>query len=442
MRSPFLILSQQRSLRYGAFFYLYVMQGLPSGFALTAVTNYLTAEGLTPQALASFGVIVGLPWGFKFLWGPLVDRFQASAMGRRRPWVLGAQVMALLASGGILFIRNPVAQFSMLAGAFMLHGVFASLQDVSVDALAISTVPPTERGRANAFMKGGMVVGQAIGAAGLAYLLRNGGFHLAALVQSLVLLAFTALTFFIREQPGDAFFSLKRRVPTPDDAISIDTTNEPTVSPPDWSFGPLLRTLVRAILTPRPLAIFGAIALVFIGERLFQRAYYIHLIRQEGWTDTAVSVLSGTYGTLLAVALALLGGWLADAIGAQRMLLGTMLGMAVLHIGFSLAASSWADPAVATAGLIVRQTLEPIFSIAALPMLMSLCQRGIEGSQFAFYMAISNQADVAGIFLAGQLQPFVATSVLGVGCGVLMFIAALLLWLTLRHPQQQPTLTV
>ncbi len=427
-----LTLSQRRSLRYGTFFYLYVMQGLPSGFALTAVTNYLAAEGLTPQALGSFGAIVGLPWGFKFVWGPLVDRFQVSAMGRRRPWVLAAQLMALIASVGIVFIRDPVGQFSALAIAFSLHGVFASLQDVSVDALAISTVPVAERGRVNAFMKGGMVVGQAIGAAGLAYLIRNGSFQLAATAQSVTLLAFTVLTFFIREQPGDAFISLKRRIVTPTPA-----PGELPVTRPDWSFGPLLRTLLRAILLPRPLLIFGAIALVFIGERLFQRAFNIHLIQQLGWTDTDVSVLSGTYGTLLAVTLALLGGWLADTVGAQRMLLGTTLGMAILHIGYALAASSWNDPTVATAGLVVRQSLEPIFSIAALPMLMSLCQRGIEGSQFAFYMAISNQADVIGIFLAGQLQPMITTPTLGIGCGVAMLIAAVVLRKTVNQPNAQ-----
>ncbi|PRY40101.1 PAT family beta-lactamase induction signal transducer AmpG [Spirosoma oryzae] len=432
MTLPTLTLSQRRSLRYGTFFYLYVMQGLPSGFALTAVTNYLAAEGLTPQALGSFGAIVGLPWGFKFVWGPFVDRLQASAMGRRRPWVLAAQLMALIASVGIIFIRDPVSQFSALAIAFSLHGVFASLQDVSVDALAISTVAVAERGRVNAFMKGGMVVGQAIGAAGLAYLIRNGSFQLAAIAQSVTLLAFTVLTFFIREQPGDAFVSFKRRIVTPTPA-----PGKLPVTRPDWSFGPLLRTLLRAILLPRPLLIFGAIALVFIGERLFQRAFNIHLIQQLGWTDTDVSVLSGTYGTLLAVLLALLGGWLADTVGAQRMLLGTTLGMAILHIGYALAASSWNDPTVATAGLVVRQSLEPIFSIAALPMLMSLCQRGIEGSQFAFYMAISNQADVIGIFLAGQLQPMITTSTLGIGCGVAMLVAAVVLRKTVHQPNAQ-----
>ncbi|QKZ14568.1 MFS transporter [Spirosoma sp. KUDC1026] len=422
MPSSLPVLSQSRSLRYGTFLYLYIMQGIPSGFALTAVTNYLTAEGLTPQALGTFGAVVGLPWGFKFVWGPLVDRFQSSRMGRRRPWVLGAQCFALLASLGILLVGDPVREFTALALAFACHGVFASLQDVSVDALAITISPVSERGRINGFMKCGMVMGQAIGAAGLAYLIRSHGFHTAALIQSAILLFFTIITFFIREQPDDSFLSVRRYV-----------RNDAHVTTLPDSFGPLLRNLLQAVVTRQNLVIFGAIALVFISERLFQRAYFIHLIRFEGWSDTSVSVLSGTYGTLLAVLLALLGGWLADAIGAQRMLVGITLLMATLHIGFSVLAPFWSNDGIATTGLVVRQTLEPIFSIVALPTLMGLCRRGIEGAQFAFYMALSNQADVIGIFLAGQLQPFFSAPVLGMACGVAMVLAMLLLRSTLRR---------
>jgi PAT family beta-lactamase induction signal transducer AmpG len=406
-----LVLSQNRPLRYGTFLYLYIMQGIPSGFALTAVTNYLTAEGLTPQALGTFGAVVGLPWGFKFIWGPFVDRFQSSRMGRRRPWVLGSQCLALLASLAILLVGDPVREFNLLALAFAWHGVFASLQDVSVDALAITISPVNERGRINGFMKCGMVMGQAIGAARLALVIRDNGFHTAALVQSGVLLIFTIVTFFIREQPGDSFLSTKKH------------SDRDTRALLPVAFGPLLRDLFQAVLVRRNLLIFGAIALVFISERLFQRAYFIHLIRYEGWSDTSVSVLSGTYGTLLAVFLALLGGWLADVIGTQRMLAGVTLSMAILHIGFSLLAPFWSTTSVATTGLVVRQTLEPVFSIVALPTLMGLCRRGVEGAQFAFYMALSNQADVIGIFLAGQLQPFFSAPTLGIACGVAMGLA-------------------
>ncbi|CCH53147.1 Protein ampG [Fibrisoma limi BUZ 3] len=416
-----LVLSEGRSLRYATFFYLYVMQGIPSGFALTAVTNYLTAEGLDARAIGVFGAVIGLPWGFKFIWGPLVDRYQDSVMGQRRPWVLAAQVLAFLASLGILFIADPVANLNLLGWAFVLHGVFASLQDVSVDAMAITIVPTAERGRVNAFMKGGMATGQAIGAAGLAYLIRDAGFHTAAMMQSAVLLTLTAVTFLIRERPDDALLSVRRR----DDRALTQAIPH--------SFVQLLRKLGRALIAPHSLALFAAVAMVFISERLFQRVFFFDLIRNQGWSDTSVSVLSGTYGTLVAVGLALVGGWLSDRFGAQRMLIGVALGMGLLHIGFSLAASTWSNPTVATTALVVRQTLEPIFSIAALPVLMGLCRRGIEGAQFAVYMALSNQADILGIYGAGQLLAFWSAPAIGVFCGLLMLAATGIALVTLRR---------
>lgn len=404
-------LSESRSLRYFSFFYLYVMQGIPSGFALLAVTNYLAAEGLDARAIATFGAVIGLPWGVKFLWGPLVDRFQNSAMGRRRPWVLAAQCLAFLASFVLLLTTDPVADFDLLMWSFVLHGVFASLQDVSVDALAITVVPLPERGRANALMKGGMVTGQAIGAAGLALLLRHSGFQAAALAQSGILLGLTVLTFFIREQPGDAWLAFRQ----------VTRQKESLVH---TSFAKLLRELARALLTRQSLLLFIAVAAVFLSERLFQRVYFLHLIQKLDWSDTSVSVLSGTYGAVVAVGLALVGGWLSDRLGARRMLLIVAVAMGLLHFGFSAAEPLWADTRVATAALIIRQTLEPIFSIAALPALMSLCRLKVAGAQFAFYMALSNQADVLGIYLSGPLYANFSTPEVGLGCGLVMLVAA------------------
>lgn len=407
-------LSQSQRLRYISFFYLYVMQGLPSGFALTALTNYLIAKGISAQAIATFGAVIGLPWGVKFIWGPLIDRFQGSAMGRRRPWVLLSQLLAFLASLGLLFIHNPVAELQGLMTAFVLHGVFASLQDVSVDAMAITVVPASERGRVNALMKAGMVTGQAIGAAGLALLLQYGGFQLAALLQSVLLLSLTILTGFVRERPQDVWFSTIYH-------------RQSGVSTKTESFRSLLGELTQALLAGPNLLLFGAVAVIFIGERLFQRVYYIHLIQNLGWSDTAVSVLSGTYGTAVALVLALVGGWFSDRIGASRMLRQVAFLMAALHIGFSLLASLWANPAVATGGLVVRQTLEPLFSIAALPVLMGLCRSRVAGAQFAFYMALSNQADILGIYLSGTLLTYFSAPMVGLGCGLAMLGAALLI---------------
>ncbi|MFD2570763.1 MFS transporter [Spirosoma soli] len=417
-----LVLSQSRSLRYSTFFYLYIMQGIPSGFALTAVTNYLTAEGLDARAIGLFGATIGLPWGFKFVWGPIVDRFQDSAMGHRRPWILLAQVMAFLASLSILLVDNPVANLNLLTWAFLLHGVFASLQDVSVDAMAITVVPAIERGRVNAFMKGGLVTGQAIGSAGLAYMIRDASFHTAALTQSAILFLFTLITFLIREQPSDSAWSLRMQ------------PRQPGSQSYPHSFFQLLRELTKALTAPRSLLLFAAVAIVLISERLFQRVFFFDLIRNLGWTDTSVSGLNGTYGTLAAVSLALVGGWLSDRVGAQRMLIGAAIGIGLLHISFSLAASAWSNPGMATGALIVRQTLEPIFSIAALPVLMGLCRPGIEGAQFAVYMALSNQADIVGIYLSGQLLSYSSAPNIGIGCGLFMLGAGVVMQVFARRP--------
>ena len=200
---PPLTLSRSRPLRYGVFFYLYIMQGIPSGFYLTALSNYFTAKGVQPNVVGSFIAIIGLPWAFQFIWGPVIDRFQGSAMGRRRPWVVGAQLMTVLASGILLFVGNPVTQINTLAWLFCLRSVFAAIQDAGVDAMAITIIPEDERGRVNAFMRAGYLLGTGIGAAVFATVLRDYGFHTAALIQVGFLLTGVVLMAFIREQPGD-----------------------------------------------------------------------------------------------------------------------------------------------------------------------------------------------------------------------------------------------
>lgn len=69
------MLSESRALRFITFFYMYVMQGIPAGFALYALANYLTAKGLTPVVVGSFAAVVGIPWSLQFVWEPVIDKF-------------------------------------------------------------------------------------------------------------------------------------------------------------------------------------------------------------------------------------------------------------------------------------------------------------------------------------------------------------------------------
>lgn len=69
---------------------------------------------------------------------------------------------------GILMLGDLTENLRMLGWVFFLHNFFASLQDVSTDALALDVVPREEQGRTNGLMWGAKLVGKGIGGVGLA----------------------------------------------------------------------------------------------------------------------------------------------------------------------------------------------------------------------------------------------------------------------------------
>jgi len=120
---------------------------------------------------------------------------------------------------------------------FCLHSVFASIQDASVDAIAISVVPEAERGRVNAFMRGGFLLGSSLGAAALATMLHRYDFFWAACTQSAALLVFTILTFFIRLDHDD---QLLPRFGASAARAAQASTGTPSLG---WLFGELWRAM-------------------------------------------------------------------------------------------------------------------------------------------------------------------------------------------------------
>ena len=400
-------------LRYFTFFYLYLMQGIPAGFGLVAVVNYLIGQGLSAERVASFSAIVGLPWTVQFIWGPLIDKYQYSVIGHRKQWVVLTQLVAVLASLSLLLVRRPEAQVTLMGLLFGVHSIFASIQDASVDAIAISVVPEAERGRVNAFMRGGMLLGGSVGAAVLSYVLHRYGFFWAALGQSAVLLLFTVVTFFVKLDGSDSLLPAIGRRRAGVAAATRSNDDNPSVA---WLF----RELFRAMLEPYTLRLFGIIALAYLFSAMFAWAYNYHLIHVLHWPDSAVSILQGSWGSVATLLLIVGGGVLADRVGPGRLQRWVLLGLGGFLLGFCALGYFWHYAAFATFGLLVGNLADPALSVAAMPLLMALCRPQIEGSQFTTYMALVNLCGVGGAYLTGWLLGFVSVPVLGLVCGGLV----------------------
>ncbi|CAD5373272.1 AmpG permease [Rubrivivax sp. A210] len=118
--------------------------GLPLALTGQALQAWLTVEGLS-LATIGFLSLVGLPYTFKFLWAPLLDRFDLPWLGRRRGWLvlsqlaLAAALWALAATAP----RDAIRAFALLALAVAF---LSASQDVVIDAYRTDLLPPPERG--------------------------------------------------------------------------------------------------------------------------------------------------------------------------------------------------------------------------------------------------------------------------------------------------------
>lgn len=118
--------------------------GLPLALTGQAMQAWLSMEGLD-VATIGFLSLVGIPYTFKFLWAPLMDRFELPLLGRRRGWL----VLTQLALAGLLLLlaatppAGAIRAFALLAVAVAF--VSAS-QDVVIDAYRTDLLPASERG--------------------------------------------------------------------------------------------------------------------------------------------------------------------------------------------------------------------------------------------------------------------------------------------------------
>ena len=101
-------------------------------------------------------------------------------------------------------------------------------------------------------------------------------------------------------------------------------------------------------------------------------------------------MLQGSWGSLITFGVLLAGGVIADRMGALRLQRRVLLFLAVFLVVFNAISFAWRYDAVATSGLLIWSVADPFYSVAAFPILMTLCRRTIEGSQFTAYMALIN----------------------------------------------------
>jgi MFS family permease len=359
----------RRTLRFAL---LYASEGAPIGFIWWALPTLLRSDGVAVDAITSLTAIVLLPWVFKFLWAPLVDVLRGRRWGYRA-WIVTMQV-AMAATMAPLAWIDPVAHLDTWRVLLVAHALAAATQDVAIDALAIGSVPATERGRLNGAMQAGMLVGRSVfgGGAVFAASFMGRGWVVTALVVWILAAIVVAAGLRPAEPEREGPVVRRRWLPTLGAAAGRPST---------WL------GFAFALTSAAGFEAAGQLAGPFLVDR--------------GVAPSAIGVFFGVAVVAAMLTGGLAGGWLSDRWGRRG-------ATAVFLCGFVAAilltaALDHAPDGALFASLGVMYLFIGLFTAASYALFMDLTDPAIGATQFTAFMAATNACESWSAWAGGRL---------------------------------------
>jgi PAT family beta-lactamase induction signal transducer AmpG len=392
-RSNLPSLSEHTFLRYLSFAVLYVAQGIPEGMTFFGIPAWMAMNGKSAAEIGGFVAIVGIPWSFKILIAPLMDRFTLLSMGRRRPWVLVGQLGLIISFIAMAFVPDPLNNLQLLMVAGFFISFFGAFQDVAVDGMAIDIVPIDQQARANGLMWGAKTIGISASLAAGNWIIHNFGFEYAVLCLSSSIGIIILMPLLLRERPGEKILPW-----TEGSASAINLTMQLE----SWS--QIFKSLIKVFFLPGSLLMGVAFFFIQMGFGLIHTLLPVFTIQAVGWSDqeyahvfSLTSIVAGFLGMFA-------GGALADLFGKRRMMSIYLVSMILLMVAMASLKIYWSSAFLVTGFISAYITLWVFLSVAVFATGMELCWKRVAATQFTLYMAISNLGKAVGSGLLGPLR--------------------------------------
>jgi PAT family beta-lactamase induction signal transducer AmpG len=178
-----------------------VFTGFSSGLPLYLLINLLPAwlrtEGVDLKTIGFFALIQ-LPYTWKFLWSPLLDRYALPLLGRRRGWMLVTQVVLLVAIP-LFGVLDPRADIWTIVALSTTVAFFSASQDIVLDAFRREILPDQELGLGTSIHVNAYRISSLVPGALALILADRAPWSVVYVVTALFMLPGIALTLIARE---------------------------------------------------------------------------------------------------------------------------------------------------------------------------------------------------------------------------------------------------
>ena len=386
-------LSEHPFLRYFSFAILYVAQGIPEGMTIFGIPAWMAMNGKTPVEIGTYAAIIFIPFSFKIVVAPLIERFTFLPMGRRRPWIIFGQLGLAASFMAMSMVPDPLHNINLLTVVGFCVSIFITFQDIATDALVIDIVPTNQQPRANGFMWGSKIIGTAASLAIGTWLLNNYGFFVAILCLSLTVSFIMLIPLLLRERPGEKLLPWTSGTASPDTAaLQLD----------NWT--KIFKSLFRVLKLPNSFLLVLVLFVMLTALAFMRTLFPIFTIQELGWSNKDYSEIYAVTSLVGGILGMLVGGLLLERFGKIRMI-SIYLILLILVTTIMAFSKSWWNSSFFTTGYIALFNLLFVFiAIGLFATGMQFCWKRISALQFTLYMAIYNLGQTAGSALIGPLR--------------------------------------
>lgn len=383
--------------------------GLPfnlSGFALQA---WLASVGLDIKTIGVFS-LVAVPYVFKPLWAPFLDRYLPPLLGRRRGWIVIIQACLATAIGVMGFSSPTEAPYALAAIALLVVFLSAS-QDIVIDAYRVDTIPASERGLAAAAQTFGFRTAAILASTVLVIIAAHSSWHVAFLVIA-VLMAASMLTTLWAPEP---------LVPGQPPKTLVDAVWHP------------LKDLVSQK------GAWGFLLLVLLykaGDAFALSLYSAFMIKGVGFSLDELSLAGKANMTVSTIVGVMVGGLIYMRWGMFRSLLVLGIGQSLTNLLYSVLALSGKKLWLMALATTLDTGVGGMGQAAFVGFLTSLCSTNFSATQYALLSAMASIPRVTTGYIAGNVVSLIGwPKFFVVTC--LTAVPGLVLLVILRRPLQE-----
>lgn len=335
--------------------------GLPRLLTTGTLSAWLYDEGIDIKAIGAFA-LVALPYNFKFLWAPVLDRFGVPFLGRRRGWILLAQLLLALALV-VMGTADAGARPDSIALIAVAVAFLSASQDVVVDAYRTDVLADDERGKGTAAYVTGYRIALIVAGAGALIAADYVGWRATYFILA-GLMAACVVGTVVAPEPAE-------------------------VHAPRNLGQAVVRPLIEYFTRRGAILALAAVALYKFGDAMAGHMVTPFLL-DVGFDKTDIGLVKKFGGMGATIVGAFIGGWMADRMGVMRTMIWFGVVQALANVGYIVVAETESTMLTLIPAVLIDDLCNGMGTAAFVAFIMSLCNARFSATQYALLTSASS----------------------------------------------------